>query len=85
MLTCLINLKLSLHSLFGPGLGLNVVDVCEVVFIPVSVYLLVLANEGSLVKRVFVWQVASLCDLILGGVENVAAVTASSVLFASKD
>lgn len=72
-------------SLFGPAFCFYVVDVGVIVLVAVSINLLVLADEGALVERVLVRQVTRLCDLILRGVKDVAAVAAGSVLLASED
>jgi hypothetical protein len=55
-------------SFFAPSLGLHVVNVGIIIFIAISIHFLILADKGSLVEGVFVWQVASLGDLILRGV-----------------
>jgi hypothetical protein len=73
-----------LSSLFGPCLGLNVVNICLVIFIAVSVDFSIFTKEGALVEGVFVRQIACLNDLVLLSVEDIRAATRSSIFLPSE-
>jgi len=60
-------------SLLAPGHRQNVVNVCVLVFVAVSIHLIIAAKESPLVKSVLLGHVASLADLVQLRVENVRA------------
>ena len=72
-------------SFLRPRLCLYIVDVRIIIFVAICIYLVVFAQEGSLIECVLIWQVSSLYYLIQLGVKNVRWNAWSSVFLATKD
>jgi hypothetical protein len=73
------------HSLFGPGLVLNIVNVRILIFVSVGKDFVVTAKERSLVERVPARHVSSLANLVELRVKQVAGSAARAVLLSTKD
>ena len=83
--------QISLLSLSGgssflrPSFAPNIIDIGIIVFITIGKHSTALKQEGTLVKCIFVRELASLNDLLLSCIEEVGGIRGRTIFLTTED